>query len=157
MLRFITENNTDLLCFIVISIHPMLRFIEPSQNGIHSTDQISIHPMLRFICTGYIQRNACYVISIHPMLRFITIPWKYAKLAERFQYIPCYGLSNWVICNGCHYGISIHPMLRFILLGSYSVISLNNFNTSHVTVYHQPTISFTVTDEFQYIPCYGLS
>ena len=114
MLRFITENNTDLLCFIVISIHPMLRFIEPSQNGIHSTDQISIHPMLRFICTGYIQRNACYVISIHPMLRFITIPWKYAKLAERFQYIPCYGLS---------------------LTATFSSILLFHFNTSHVTVY----------------------
>ena len=75
---------------------------------------ISIHPMLRFICTGYIQRNACYVISIHPMLRFITIPWKYAKLAERFQYIPCYGLSG-----------TFHQIAA----------PAANFNTSHVTVY----------------------
>ena len=135
MLRFITENNTDLLCFIVISIHPMLRFIEPSQNGIHSTDQISIHPMLRFICTGYIQRNACYVISIHPMLRFITIPWKYAKLAERFQYIPCYGLSQTCLHLRNHQNISIHPMLRFITTQERCRSLSLNFNTSHVTVY----------------------
>ena len=137
MLRFITENNTDLLCFIVISIHPMLRFIEPSQNGIHSTDQISIHPMLRFICTGYIQRNACYVISIHPMLRFITIPWKYAKLAERFQYIPCYGLSE-EVCQVFHY---IHAFQYIPCYG----LSL------------QPVTATLRGYLFQYIPCYGLS
>ena len=75
-------------------------------------------------------------ISIHPMLRFINLENPLVANALKFQYIPCYGLSSQTSCSA--------PRLQ-------------NFNTSHVTVYHIIFSIGLLLIKFQYIPCYGLS
>ena len=68
---------------------------------------------------NHFTRNAsAIIISIHPMLRFI--------IRSRSSFF-------------ISLIISIHPMLRFILKGQLqSFNELNDFNTSHVTVYQRP-------------------
>ena len=91
--------------------------------------------MLRFIeYSGNIDRTAME-ISIHPMLRFINATPQAVTTLWSFQYIPCYGLSNWPEHSCWLYKISIHPMLRFIFHIPRTTIPILDFNTSHVTVY----------------------
>ena len=125
----------------IISIHPMLRFIGSSMFFSATSVLISIHPMLRFIFSDRAGAGEICCISIHPMLRFILHQQEDLPGSQRFQYIPCYGLSitvrvekteksifQYIPCYGlshnsisvlCHNIISIHPMLRFILCGSH--------------------------------------
>ena len=135
--------------------------------------------MLRFIQFFF---RICLLqgISIHPMLRFIPINARSNGSDITFQYIPCYGLS--IAEDAC-----VQYFLSFQYIPCYGLsLILNviqgrfcNFNTSHVTVYHNsitarqnctyisihPMLRFiTITPVlflkspiFQYIPCYGLS
>ena len=136
MLRFISQfaiSGVKILGFQYISCYGLSALAVLNL----SSFIISIHPMLRFIWEeDGMMTYACF-ISIHPMLRFIVWPEPTHGPADRFQYIPCYGLSE----------LSPDAQLRLL-----------NFNTSHVTVY--PRIfraGSKQTDQFQYIPCYGLS
>ena len=98
-------------------------------------------------------------ISIHPMLRFIRyIPSNCSSSCE-FQYIPCYGLSEWppFLFSVLHYfntsHVTVYPGWQDFLQ-----LSLFHFNTSHVTVYLPVLMPlFPLIGSFQYIPCYGLS
>ena len=88
---------------------------------------ISIHLMLRFI------KSLCHVelvptaISIHLMLRFIIFLNHDQTYLTIFQYISCYGLSERCIA-----------MLQV----------LENFNTSHVTVYHEKPVEYDVKADY---------
>ena len=75
-------------------------------------------------------------ISIHLMLRFIEVAIPALDPITEFQYISCYGLSR----------TSLTVSLLF-----------QNFNTSHVTVYHKAALLKERAAIFQYISCYGLS
>ena len=102
-----------------------------------AADSISIHPMLRFISLRFLHFSKYTSISIHPMLQFIINVHRKRIVYALFQYIPCYGLSPFLVCHATNktkfqyipcYGlspdgklqkgvlltISIHPMLRFI-------------------------------------------
>ena len=75
---------------------------------------ISIHLMLLFICkekVQFLKRVGFQYISCYCLSKWIPIS---ARLPEEFQYISCYCLSR--------------IRMRFIQ-------KLNDFNTSHVTVY----------------------
>ena len=123
-----------------------------------AADSISIHPMLRFISLRFLHFSKYTSISIHPMLRFIINVHRKRIVYALFQYIPCYGLSPFLVCHATNktkfqyipcYGlspdgklqkgvlltISIHPMLRFIFLRRINKVRVHDFNTSHVTVY----------------------
>ena len=56
-----------------------------------------------------------------------------------------------------NYQISIHLMLLFISEPTNMVVKINNFNTSHVTVYHAFSKNIVKQMIFQYISCYCLS
>ena len=75
----------------------------------------------------------------------------------KFQYISCYCLSASDRCHCTIFEISIHLMLLFILVQLPVVLSLTNFNTSHVTVYRNGTYYSIPKLRFQYISCYCLS
>ena len=70
--------------------------------------------MLRFIYCMRAIRKSGIIISIHPMLRFIQVVRRKCIRDGLFQYIPCYGLSQY---------------------RENSMYLEQNFNTSHVTVY----------------------
>ncbi len=55
---------------------------------------------------------------------------------KQFQYISCYCLSSKRINLRGVIHISIHLMLLFIYIGHYCDKIQQDFNTSHVTVYH---------------------
>ena len=112
---------------------------------------LSLQILSRFTLSVRFQYISCYclsrwlvlcrfksLISIHLMLLFICKGWENARGCKIFQYISCYCLSEKVatllLRKQC---ISIHLMLLFImLLFAYRCASGQNFNTSHVTVYH---------------------
>ena len=54
---------------------------------------------------------------------------------RKFQYISCYCLSTGTTLTKIMEPISIHLMLLFILAVTHTLISVPDFNTSHVTVY----------------------
>ena len=114
MLRFIFSENVGLagaVVFQYISCYGLSTTISKSRATFY---HISIHLMLRFIFQE--KRNSwCQPdISIHLMLRFIAEAEEMVKKGELFQYISCYGLSNFQLSTRQN---------------------LQNFNTSHVTVY----------------------
>ena len=119
-----------------ISIHPMLRFILLPLNNSSQKYLISIHPMLRFIIRKQRFLPFKSVISIHPMLRFIN-PIRSKKSAEfKFQYIPCYGLSTFEIeIETTQRRFQYIPCYGLSETPDYKFQELQNFNTSHVTVY----------------------
>ena len=77
------------------------------------------------------------LISIHPMLRFIKKSDDIGCKPCVFQYIPCYGLSK-------EYAKSEKQINAFQYIPCYGLSqtgfakdrSKDDFNTSHVTVYH---------------------
>ena len=178
MLLFICSKHGILHTENTISIHPMLLFIiitvitkgvELNFNTSHVTVYqaiflpvhfrpcISIHPMLLFIIHTNMDTLQAKWISIHPMLLFIKTITDTIEYLNKFQYIPCYCLSDkrgltdiqMINFNTSHVTvyltmikgniiskhISIHPMLLFIATSQFKFPSLSNFNTSHVTVY----------------------
>ena len=119
---------------------------------------ISIHPMLRFIVRALeipypfqrFQYIPCYGLSISLLF--------YPTFFELFQYIPCYGLSSFLVLVPFAVNISIHPMLRFIF-------TFCRHCRENIVISIHPMLRFILpqVDEyrlvkaFQYIPCYGLS
>ena len=95
-----------------------------------NTSHVTVYQCLFYLYCSYI------FISIHPMLRFILTALLLFRMNTKFQYIPCYGLSQQCLA---------------VMQG------LEHFNTSHVTVYPNASAICRISFSFQYIPCYGLS
>ena len=140
---------------------------------------ISIHLMLLLI-TGVVpegeevtkfQYISCYclsesvvpwltlkLISIHLMLLFIVEKMILKDALNEFQYISCYCLSVhgqltgivFPYFNTSHVTVYRRPDVTYLL-------AVINFNTSHVTVYLNPDIDDRKINIFQYISCYCLS
>ena len=91
------------------------------------------------------------------MLLFIRQCIHLVTYLIKFQYISCYCLSQLQTMKGYQVHISIHLMLLFIALFYYTIILTYNFNTSHVTVYHNGDGNANGVHIFQYISCYCLS
>ena len=180
MLRFISSIFLLWLGLWFISIHPMLRFIErevrvpdmlivfqyipcyglskqmvflKSKITHFNTSHVTVYQQAEMAC---IESNA---ISIHPMLRFILTTCPGISYKISFQYIPCYGLSDWteiaknIVCLFQYipcYGLSA-MLCRFqIYKISFQYIPCYGLSTVFRYVPGRETV-------FQYIPCYGLS
>ena len=120
--------------------------------------RISIHPMLRFIVSPWIKHTDVPEFQYIPCYGLSRIGSSLIVVITVFQYIPCYGLSfmdikdftvilefQYIPCYGLSLTkkniaksvrISIHPMLRFIVRRPERKCMCTDFNTSHVTVYH---------------------
>ena len=109
---------------------------------------------------------------------YLVVQVPYSRIIS-FQYISCYCLSGSSVDPESKSGISIHLMLLFISGSNIKPRILENFNTSHVTVYHDSNVEWITRNiisihlmllfiavssfgtsfpvEFQYISCYCLS
>ena len=139
-----------------ISIHLMLLFIFLIRTphtfiANFNTSHVTVYHYPGFFCSALrkFQYISCYCLSRITLSQLLK--------SSSFQYISCYCLST------CFYNarayiyisihlmllfivsdlestsgvliISIHLMLLFIKVGTWQTLQLNNFNTSHVTVY----------------------
>ena len=124
--RFFHHTFQYIPCYGLSQCSALLRLLSAYFNTSHVTVYPMAKSLIHIIPTDfntshvtvylYLQTQWIYGLVNFNTSHVTVYPFEWVDNASgsAFQYIPCYGLSNWVICNGCHYGISIHPMLRFI-------------------------------------------
>ena len=98
-------------------------------------------------------------VSIQPLLLFIIENTERMDMSCKFQYNPCYCLSQErtaVLIFWNRFNTTLVTVYRRVKLDQLT--STRSFNTTLVTVYlFKERYGLILVDEFQYNPCYCLS